>query len=66
MKWVGVGLLCLMVVGFARPALAQDAPKAEISGGYNWIGGESRRDEALGEVPQGVVLRHRRERDARR
>ena len=38
MKWFSVTLLCLAVVGFARPAAAQDTPKAEISVGYNWLG----------------------------
>jgi hypothetical protein len=27
----------LMVAGFARPAAAQDAPKADVSVGYNWL-----------------------------
>ena len=37
MKWLGASLLCLMVVGFATPAAAQDTPKAEISAGYNYL-----------------------------
>jgi hypothetical protein len=37
MKWLGAGLLSLMVIGFATPAAAQDTPKAEVSVGYNWF-----------------------------
>jgi opacity protein-like surface antigen len=45
MKWAGVALLCLMVVGFARPVAAQDAPKAEISAGYNYLQAKSSGDD---------------------
>ena len=45
MKWAGVALLSLMVVGFARPVAAQDAPKAEISAGYNYLQAKSSGDE---------------------
>jgi hypothetical protein len=37
MNWVGTALVCLMVVGFTRPAAAQGTPKAEASGGYSWF-----------------------------
>src|SRR5262245_16624348 len=53
MKWFGVSLLCLMVVGFARPAAAQDTPKAEVSGGYNWLAGKSSSDEEWTKFPKG-------------
>ena len=36
-KWFGAMALCLMIVGFAAPAAAQDTPKAEVSVGYNWL-----------------------------
>lgn len=45
MKGLGAALLCLMVVGFAAPAAAQDTPRAEISGGYNFLAAKSSGDE---------------------
>lgn len=51
MNWLGVGLLSLMVVGLARPAAAQ--PKAEISGGYNWLAAKAPGDEAWEKFPKG-------------
>jgi hypothetical protein len=45
MKWAGMAVLCLMVVGFARPVAAQDAPKAELSAGYNYLQGKSSGDD---------------------
>jgi hypothetical protein len=54
MKWIGVGLLCLMVVGLARPAAAQ--PKAEISAGYNWLGAKASGDEEMTKFPKGFYF----------
>jgi hypothetical protein len=56
MKWLGASLLSLMVIGVAAPAAAQDTPKAEISGGYNWLaakqsGGDE--DEEWVKFPKG-------------
>ena len=45
--------MCLMVVGFARPALAQDAPKAEVSLGYNWLGVKQSGEDELEKFPKG-------------
>ena len=53
MKWFGVSLLCLMVVGFARPAAAQNTPKAEFSAGYNWFAAKSSGDESWEKFPKG-------------
>jgi hypothetical protein len=53
MKWLGVSLLCLMVVGFARPVAAQDTPKAEFSAGYNWLAGKSSGDTDWTKFPKG-------------
>ena len=51
MKWFGAGLLCLMVVTFATPAFAQ--PKAEISGGYNWMAAKATGDDTWEKFPKG-------------
>jgi outer membrane protein with beta-barrel domain len=51
MKWLGTGLLCLMVVGFARPVAAQ--PKAEISVGYNYLQAKSSGDDTWEKFPKG-------------
>jgi opacity protein-like surface antigen len=51
MKWLGMSLLCLMVVGFARPAAAQ--PKAEISAGYNYLQAKSSSDTDWTKFPKG-------------
>jgi hypothetical protein len=53
MKLLGTGLLCLIVDGFARPVAAQDAPKAVISGGYNWFTGKSSGDDTWEKFPKG-------------
>lgn len=45
MNWLGASLLCLVGVGFATPAAAQDTPRAEISGGYNWLAAKSSGDD---------------------
>lgn len=45
MKGLLAALLCLVVVGFARPAAAQGTPKAEIAGGYNYIQAKSSGDD---------------------
>ena len=53
MKCFGVAVVCLMVVAFARPAMAQDAPKAEVSVGYNWLGLKSSGDDEMTKLPKG-------------
>jgi opacity protein-like surface antigen len=53
MKWLGAALLCLIVVGFATPAAAQDTPKVEISGGYNFFSGKASGDEDWEKFPKG-------------
>src|SRR5262245_28166371 len=38
MKWLGlVGLMCLVVTGFATPAVAQNVKKVEAAGGWNYM-----------------------------
>jgi hypothetical protein len=53
MKWFGVGVVGLMVVGFAAPALAQDTPMAEVSVGYNWLGAKQSSDDEWTKLPKG-------------
>jgi hypothetical protein len=53
MKWVGATLLCLMVVGYARPAAAQGTPKAEVSAGYSWFTAKASGDESWEKFPKG-------------
>ncbi|MGH9242199.1 MAG: outer membrane beta-barrel protein [Vicinamibacterales bacterium] len=53
MKWLGGMALCLMVVGFAAPAAAQDTPKAEVSVGYNWLTAKASGDEEWEKFPKG-------------
>src|SRR5687768_18569314 len=53
MKWLGAALLCLVVVGFATPAAAQDTPRAEISGGYNFFTAKASGDEEWEKFPKG-------------
>lgn len=36
-KWLIAGVMSLLVVGFAAPSAAQDAPKVEVAGGWNYI-----------------------------
>jgi len=38
-------VLCLIVIGMARPAAAQDAPKGELSGGYHFFSGKGEGDD---------------------
>ena len=52
MKWLVAGVLCLMAVAVARPAAAQ-TPKAEISGGYNWLTAKASGDEEWEKFPKG-------------
>jgi hypothetical protein len=47
MKWFGAVVLCLMVVGIAAPAAAQDTPKAEVSVGYNWLTAKESGDDDI-------------------
>jgi hypothetical protein len=53
MKWLGAGLLSLMVIGFATPAAAQDAPKAEISAGWQLLNVKAEGDEERENFPKG-------------
>ena len=41
MSWLLTGVLGLVIVGMARPAAAQDAPKVEVAGGWNYIAARS-------------------------
>jgi opacity protein-like surface antigen len=42
MSWLLTGVLSVVIVGMARPAAAQDdAPKAEVAGGWNYIAARS-------------------------
>jgi hypothetical protein len=52
MKWAGAALMCLMVVAIATPAAAQ-APKAEISAGYNWMAAKAGDDDSYEKFPKG-------------
>ena len=53
MKWLGAALLCVIVVGFAAPAAAQDTPKAEVSLGYNWFGAKQSGEDEWTKFPKG-------------
>lgn len=53
MKGFGAGLLCVLVIGFAAPAAAQDTPKAEVSGGYNWLAAKQSGDDDWTTFPKG-------------
>jgi hypothetical protein len=44
-KWLGVSILCLIVIGVTRPAAAQDVPKGELSGGYQFFSGKGEGDD---------------------
>jgi opacity protein-like surface antigen len=45
MTWLVVCAVCVGVTGFARPAAAQDVPKVEVSGGWNYLAMKSNEDE---------------------
>lgn len=46
MKWLGlVGLMCLVLSGFATPAAAQDVKKIEVAGGWNYMAIKDNQDE---------------------
>jgi opacity protein-like surface antigen len=53
MKWLGAALLGLLITGIASPAFAQGTPKAEISGGYNWLAAKSSGDDTWEKFPKG-------------
>jgi hypothetical protein len=53
MKWLGAGAMFLMVAGFARPAAAQDGPKVELSGGYNWLTAKPSDEDEWTKFPAG-------------
>ena len=52
-NWLGVGILCLVVVGFSFPAAAQDVSKIEVSGGYQFITAKSKGDTEWTKFPKG-------------
>ena len=56
MKRLGAVALCLMVVGFAAPAAAQDTPKAEISVGYNHLTAKSSGDDEWEKFAKGFYF----------
>lgn len=41
MSWLLTGVLSVVIVGMARPAAAQDAPKVEVAGGWNYFASRS-------------------------
>ena len=41
MSWLLTGVLSVVIVGMARPVAAQDAPKVEAAGGWNYIAARS-------------------------
>lgn len=45
MSWLLAGVLSVLVAGTARPAAAQDAPKVEVAGGWNYIGARANADD---------------------
>lgn len=53
MRGLGAIVLCVMVAGFATPAAAQDAPKAEVSAGYSWLAAKSSGDDTWEKFPKG-------------
>ena len=44
-KWPGVAMLCVMVFGLAGSAAAQDTPRAEVSGGYQFFTGKGENED---------------------
>ena len=48
--------MVLLVTGFARPAAAQDTPKAEVSAGYQWLAGKSSADDEWTKFPKGFYV----------
>jgi len=56
MSWLLAGVIVLVVTGFARPAAAQDTPKAEVSVGYQWLAGKSSGDEEWTKFPKGFYV----------
>ena len=46
MSWLLTGVLSVVIVGFARPAAAQDTPKVEVAGGWNYLAARSNADES--------------------
>ena len=47
-RWMSgllIGVMSLVIVGMARPAAAQDAPKVEVAGGWNYLAARSNEDE---------------------
>ena len=46
MSWLLTGVLSLVIVGFARPVAAQDTPKVEVAGGWNYFAARSNADES--------------------
>jgi hypothetical protein len=50
---LGIGLWCLVAVGVTREAAAQDAPAAEVSGGYQFFSGQGENEEEWEHFPKG-------------
>ena len=44
-NWLVAGSMGLLVVGFAAPSAAQDTPKVEVAGGWNYIAARSDADD---------------------
>ena len=56
MSWLLAGVMVLVVTGFARPAAAQDTPKAEVSVGYQWLAAKSSGDDEWTKFPKGFYV----------
>ena len=56
MNWLLAGVMVLLVTGFARPAAAQDTPKAELSAGWNWLTAKSSGDDTWEKFPKGFYV----------
>lgn len=52
-RMFGVTGLCTMLLSIAGPAMAQGAPKAEVSGGYNYLRASQSGDDTSESFPKG-------------
>jgi hypothetical protein len=51
--WFVVGVFCLVAIGLTREAAAQDAPAAEVSGGYQFFSGKGENEDEWENFPKG-------------
>ena len=53
MSWLAAAVTVLLVIVFTSSAFAQDTPRAEVSGGYNWLTAKESGDEDWEPFPKG-------------